>query len=414
MQKNEQPLHDTFYIRELKKRLEIISTITVKEFNDCKNLSNLLYEKGIAISAHTFARFFCLLKETHRPYTSTLNLLCEYIGYRSYNDFCLNFENEINQALYAPRDLFKTGDYSLIALEISIANNDWIGMKAILEAIDTTKLHIHDLVITLGNAVRAHPLQQELLRELNKTEKGGRLFYECYVDEDDRNYYYSNSLKEYYKTATKTTGNQLFLECFLASKAIYQHQKIDIQSYQLIQISDFSYGNLHFHEISRFFEIQLLLDFQNRELNKNLTAHLEKIIYTTTATVQHSEACWILARSLKALSFAGMLKKAMSYSPFNLLVFKLFKQLNAKIDSIGELIIQFVGHVFFVKNQQEAFQIPPSKIAVKCDNETNARILIESATASLYAKSSVKSILDNNIHSFAKQTGQTWVFELLY
>ena len=62
MQKNEQPLHDTFYIRELKKRLEIISTITVKEFNDCKNLSNLLYEKGIAISAHTFARFFCLLK----------------------------------------------------------------------------------------------------------------------------------------------------------------------------------------------------------------------------------------------------------------------------------------------------------------------------------------------------------------
>ena len=79
-----QSLYDTFYIRELKKRLELISTITVKEFNDCKNLSNLLNVKGIAISAHTIARFYCLLKETHRPYTSTLNLLCEYIGYRSY------------------------------------------------------------------------------------------------------------------------------------------------------------------------------------------------------------------------------------------------------------------------------------------------------------------------------------------
>jgi hypothetical protein len=50
---------------------------------------------------------------------------------------------------------------------------------------------------------------------------------------------------------------------------------------------------------------------------------------------------------------------------------------------------------------------------VKHDNETNARILIEAATASLYAQNSVKSILDTNIHSFAKQTGQTWVFELL-
>jgi len=410
----EQSLHDIFYIRELKKRLEIATSIEIKEFNDCKQLSELLNLKGLAVSSHTFARLFAILKDNHRPYTSTLDLICEFLEYRNFSEFCIKIKNEINQALYAPHELFKTGAYSLLALEIAIANNDWIGMKAILDAIDTTKFHIHDLVITLGNAVRAHPMQQELLQELNKTENGGRLFYECYVDEDDRDYYYSNSLKEYYKTANKTKGNQLFLECFLASKAIYQNQKIDIQSFQLIQINDFSYDNLHFHEISRFFEIQLLLDFQNRVLNKTITAHLEKIIYTTTAAVEHSEACWILARSLKALSFAGMLKKAMSYSPFNLLVFKLFKQLNAKIDSIGELIIQFVGHVFFVKNQQEAFQIPPSKIGVKCDNETNARILIESATASLYAKSSVKSILDNNIQSFAKQTNQTWVFELLY
>ena len=197
-----QSLYDTFYIRELKKRLELISTITVKEFNDCKNLSNLLNEKGIAISAHTIARLYCLLKETHRPYTSTLNLLCEYIGYRSYNDFCLHYENEINQALYAPRDLFKTGDYSLIALEIAIANNDWLGMRNILESVNKTNFHYQNLVITLGNAVRAHPFQNELLKELNKIENGRWLFYECYVDEDDRNNYYSNALKEYYITAS--------------------------------------------------------------------------------------------------------------------------------------------------------------------------------------------------------------------
>ena len=127
----------------------------------------------------------------------------------------------------------------------------------------------------------------------------------------------------------------------------------------------------------------------------------------------HHDACWILVRSIKALAFAGQLKKAMTYSPFNQLVFERFQTCTNKIESIAELIIQFVGHAYFVKNQKIEAQFPPSKIAVKHDNETNARILIEAATASLYAQNSVKSILDTNIHSFAKQTGQTWVFELL-
>ena len=413
MQLVTQSLNDTFYIRELKKRLEIISTITVKEFNDCKNLSNLLNEKGIAISAHTIARFYCLLKETHRPYTSTLNLLCEYIGYRSYNDFCLNYENEINQALYAPRDLFKTGDYSLIALEIAIANNDWLGMRNILESVNKKQQHHQNLVNTLGNAVRAHPYQNELLKELNMIENGRWLFYECYVDEDDRNNYYSNALKEYYIAASTKVGNQLFLQCFLASKAIYQNQKIDINSYKLIQINNLSFDNLHFHEISRLLEINLLIDHQLKKLNKTILSHLDKICMTTSG-YNHYDKCWILARSLKALSYAGMLKQAMSYSPFNTLVLECFKKTTTNIESIGELIIQFVGHVFFVLNQKIEVQFPPSKIAVKHDNETNARIVIEAATASLYAKKSVKKILENNIHSFAKQTGQTWVFELLY
>ena len=36
--------------------------------------------------------------------------------------------------------------------------------------------------------------------ELNQIDNGRWLFYECYVDEDDRNNYYSNALKNYYQT----------------------------------------------------------------------------------------------------------------------------------------------------------------------------------------------------------------------
>ncbi|MEN9998771.1 MAG: hypothetical protein RI922_1761 [Bacteroidota bacterium] len=412
MQTIEQSLHDTFYIRELKKRLESASKIEIKEFSDCKQLSFEFNSNGLAVSAHTFARFFGLLKNSHRPYTSTLNLICEYLGFNSYNDFCITIKSEINQALYAPRDVFETGEYSLIALEIAIANNDWNGMKTILESINKSNFNYQDLVITLGNAVRIHPLQKEMLYELNKIDNGRWLFYECYVDEDDHNNYYSNALKNYYKTSKTKPNNQLFLECFLATKAIYANQSTDLNNFNLIGIKNFPLNELHFHEISRLFELQILLDFQNKNLKKTLISQLDKICEISMSYV-HYDACWIIARILKALSYSRMLKKAMDYSPFNLLVFNLFKQLNNKIESIGELIIQFVGHAYFLKKQKSEQQFPPLKIGVKHDNETNSRILIEAATASLYAKNSVKSILDNNIYSFAKQTGQTWVFELL-
>lgn len=412
MQSLEQTLNDTFYIRELKKRIEIVANLEIKEFNDCKRLSGLLNSKGLAVSAHTFARLFSLLKDNHRPYTSTLNLICEFLGFSSYNDFCITIKNEINQALYAPRDLFKTGEYSLIALEIAIVNNDWNGMRNILQSVDKSTFNCQDLVITLGNAVRVHPLQQAMLNELNQIDNGRWLFYECYVDEDDKNNYYSSALKNYYQTSNSTPSNQLFLECFLASKAIYTNQSNDLTKFDLIGIKGFPLHDLHFHEISRLFEIQLLLDFQNKNLKKTLISQLDKICEISINYV-HYDACWIVARILKALSFSRMLKTAMDYSPFNLLVFKLFKHINPIIESIGELIIQFVGHAYFLKKQALEQQFPPLKIGVKHDNETNARILIEAATASLYAKNSVKSILDTNIHSFAKQTGQTWVFELL-
>lgn len=56
---------------------------------------------------------------------------------------------------------------------------------------------------------------------------------------------------------------------------------------------------------------------------------------------------------------------------------------------------------------------PPQKINALHDNETNARIVIESATSLLYAENNVKNWLEKNVHSFAIKTGNTWVFDLL-
>lgn len=412
MQTKEQSLNDSFYIREIKKHLELKSSISITEFNDCKTISALLTSKGLAISAHTFARLFGLIKSDHRPYTSTLNILSEFLGYESYSHFCNGIRQKIDQSLAANSDSFLTGDYSFVALEFAIANNDWSNMVQLLDSFDPNSKYKNDIVMLIGNMVRNHPNQEKLLSHLTNSKNGKLLFFESYVDEDDQNNYYSNALKNYYQTSNAKPNNQLFLECFLATKAIYANQSTDLSKFNLIGIKKFPMNELHFHEISRLFELQILLDFQNKNLKKTLISYLDKICEISISYV-HYDACWIVARTLKALSFSGMLKKAMNYTPFNLLIFKLFKQINAKIESIGELIIQFVGHAYFLKKQAIEQQFPPLKIGVKHDNETNSRILIEAATASLYAKNSVKSILDDNIHSFAKLTGQTWVFELL-
>jgi len=57
---------------------------------------------------------------------------------------------------------------------------------------------------------------------------------------------------------------------------------------------------------------------------------------------------------------------------------------------------------------------PPLKLQSKeFENENNARVILESSTSFLYADSKIKNLMQDNVYSFAKLTGQTWVFELL-
>ena len=84
-----------------------------------------------------------------------------------------------------------------------------------------------------------------------------------------------------------------------------------------------------------------------------------------------------------------------------------------KIESIAELIIQLTIHSIFKKEGDLSTIFPPRRITALHDNETNSRIIIEAANALLYSKGDIKSILTENVHSFAKKSGHTWVFNLL-
>jgi hypothetical protein len=90
-----------------------------------------------------------------------------------------------------------------------------------------------------------------------------------------------------------------------------------------------------------------------------------------------------------------------------------FQENPTRIHSVGELIIQFAGHSYFMLEKNERFNLPPIKLSYRHDNETKSRILIESATALLYADEPVKSMLKKNLHAYSVNTHQTWINELM-
>ena len=413
MQKITHESYDTLYVRELAKRVQQRAGVDVKEFADCKLISDRMNLNGFHVSAHTIARFLGILKTNHRPYTSTLNLFCRYLEFETYYDFCRTIQNELDTALYSPADSFQTGPFSLVTLEIALANEDWTSVQHLLSSFERNSPMKNELVMLLGNIVRKHPKQKELLNALIEIENGRWLFYESYVDEDDPNSYYSNALRTFYQSNLKEPNNQIFLHCFLISKAIYEKRAIDEKMLSSVMFNEnIPLANLHFHELSRYFEIQILLDFRTKKLKDKLTFHLERII-EHCQRFNHHDACWIIARCIKSLAFSGHLKRSFQHGLFKDVVLNLYHEMGNKIESIAELIIQFTVHSFQKKIVKDSTIFPPVRISASHDNETNSRLVIEASTSLLYADGEIKSMLEKNVYSFAKKTGHSWVFELL-
>ena len=57
MQKITNESYDTLFVRELAKRLQQKTGIEVKEFADCKLISDRMNLNGFHVSGHTIARF---------------------------------------------------------------------------------------------------------------------------------------------------------------------------------------------------------------------------------------------------------------------------------------------------------------------------------------------------------------------
>lgn len=401
---------ESYYITLLKKNIEKKIGFQMLQFNDCFVLSESLAKEKINVSAHTLARFFGLYKESHRPYNSTLNLLSDFLGFESFGFFC----NEIvkSQAFsLSDRRGFSSGDFSFTALELAIHSNDWKSVQLLLDSFEfKSGSEKNNMTMFLGNAVRQHPEKDDFLKALIEIENGRHLFFEAFVDEDDPGNYYSNALTKYYATTKKEIESTLFHSCFVNSKKIYLNQEVENKDLNFICFESLQMDKLHFHQISRFYELKILVELPKANFVQKMDKYIDEVLsllpkYTTY------EKSWILARIIKALAYTRNLKNALNINEFKTAICQTYLELNGKIESIAELILQLTVNSY--RNIFEAETYPLARIQEKHLNETNARIAIESATAILYAEQPVKNILEKNLLSFAEKSGNAWVLEIM-
>jgi hypothetical protein len=410
MKKQPLPYEESYFLRELGRKIQKKATVSVSEFYDCKKLSEKMAEQRIIISTHTLARFFGILKSDHRPYTSTLNLLANYVDYASFYEFKISVKRHLEYALANPLWQFQTGEFSYTALELSIHSHDWKSVKIILESFQfMNRESKNDMTMFLGNSVRQHADKESFLKALVEIENGRELFYESFVDEDDPGNYYSDALSNFYVKTKNHLEKSIFHTCFVNSKKIYKNQQIQKMDNNLIFDKLLDFQLLHFHQVSRIIEMRILLDSIKEKNSQKMDKYILDVL-TIIPKYSNYEKCWVLARTIKALAFTQTLDKALEISEFKQAVFSCYQKMDGKVLSIAELTIQFTVHAH--RNQFQENMLPPFSIQEKHLNETNARIAIESATTLLYAEGAVKEMIEKNMSVFAQKTGNGWVTKI--
>jgi len=173
---------------------------TISTHKDILELSKSIRLKtGNSISNSTLYRLFGLQKNNSIPYKHTLNILCEYVNYSSWDSYSKDHSdiNSFNRKVL-PDDL------GLKLLEICIENHDFKSVmdyiKLLPEDLDHDSEVKYKISNLFGKAFRKDKIAREaLLPELAKIPQGRHFFFEYYVDIDFSNRYFSDGLNHYIK-----------------------------------------------------------------------------------------------------------------------------------------------------------------------------------------------------------------------
>jgi hypothetical protein len=401
------------YLIALCNHLETQLGFKINNIAMAQRCSEVLALEKLYISSHTIARLFGVVKPFRTPYKDTLNVIARFLNYIDWEDYCNNQTNipfDPNYFLTEASDGF-----SLAVLQLALANEDFKALQLVLEKAKENKNEaiLFTAAELIGAYVRKSKKQKELLQLLADSSIGHLFFYECYVDEDNDNNYFSEALVNYYLPNVTNDFRKLYVYCFSISQTAHKEQKISIYSKEFNALTTLlDKSKCHFHERSRWIECLILIDGLNNVLQNTWKLHVQEIIELSVG-LGNNESAWLLSRPLKALLLFGFKEDLFNCQEWNEVVDNIIKNQTKELHSIAMYSLQLYWICKSMYFNNKTIYTPFRIHNILFQNESNEKTAIEFAVASLFASGENKQIITVNLKLFCESKCVHWVIKMI-
>ena len=310
--------------------VSILKTITQKKiglkienYNSSIRLSEIIYtETGIEISYNTLRRFFGIVKPV-KPSNYTLNTLAAFNGFKSYNDFVMNFhlknrwkeefhkvaimDRPENLLKYIENNLHSNRDFILkftqIIRELILAKKYNLLFR--IFSLDQMKFCCfnYDDVVYFGNCIgpllKTFDLKSTEVQILILNDNFLDLIITIYVDYEAINSYYGDSLKIIIKHCEREDVGQfckgvLNLNMYLNNNSKDHFFKLKLNSKFHPILKSRVIAQELFYETNDLIEILNNYEKKSQDKNKINIDYYFEIITTALVTRNFKVMAWIL------------------------------------------------------------------------------------------------------------------------
>ena len=406
-------IQPSLYIITICNQVETQLGFKIKNIADAHNASAQMAVLKLHISPHTIARLFGVVKPFRTPYKDTLNILARFVHYNDWEDFC---DNQTNIPFDPNFFLTEASEgFSLTMLQLALANEDFEALPVVLSKAkytddETIRFTAAELI---GAYIRKSKKQKELLQLMAESTIGHLFYYECYVDEDNEENYFSNALRHYYLPKVTDDYRKLFVYCFSISQTAHKEQKLSPYHKEFQKLTaQLDKKNCHFHELSRWVECQILIDGFNGVLQNTWKQHVAELLALSVG-YNANEKAWLFSRSLKALLLFGFKEELFKFNELNIIIDALIKNQKKELRSIALYVLQLYWISKSMYFESKIIYNPFRIHNILFQNESNEKTAIEFAVASLFATGENKNILASNLKGYCEGKGVNWVLRLV-
>jgi hypothetical protein len=405
-------MQPSLYIIAICNQVETQLGFKIKNIADAHNASAQMAVIKLHISPHTIARLYGVVKPFRTPYKDTLNILARFVNYNDWEDFC---DNQTNIPFDPNFFLTEASDgFSLAMLQLALANEDFEALPLVLTKAkynddETIRFTAAELI---GAYIRKSKKQKELLQLFADNSIGQLFFYECYVDEDNQENYFSNALLEHYLPNVTNDFRKLFVYCFIISQTAHKEQKRSPYCTEFLKLTiQLDKKKCHFHELSRWIECLIIIDGYNGVLQNTWKQHVAELVALSVG-YNANEKAWLFSRSLKALLLFGFKKELFKSDELNTVIDLLIKNQKKELHSIALYVLQLYWISKSMYFESKIIYNPFRIHNILFQNESNEKTAIEFAVASLFAAGENKNILNSNLKGYCEGRGVNWVMRL--